>query len=227
MRASLISPRRKWSLSAAVIAALGLLAACGSSDAATSASTTTVGAVGDPAATLAADPAATPALTPALTTAPTTAPTTDETTGFGSCATGEWLVLADQVARIFDNSPLRSLPGFAVSVEGEGHLDLRADGTYTYVPDFTANITVNDITGTGSWTGTLEGTWSIVGDQLTMAQTQNDLAGSVTIMGTPTPMPALNDFNGSATVTDCQPMTFSYRMDTPMGAVDHTLVLDG
>lgn len=214
------SATRRFVSTAAAVAAVGMLVGCGSSGDASSGSTTsTVVAVGEPAST------DTPAsdVSEAATTVSTPSASTPDVS---ACATGKWIVVADQVARVFDNSPMRSLPGFSVSVEGEGHLDLRSDGTYTYVPDFTANITVNDMTGVGAWAGTLEGTWQIIGDQLTMAQTSNDLSGSVTLMGSAMPMPALNDFNGTATVIDCQPMTFTYRIDTPLGAVDHTLVLD-
>lgn len=143
------------------------------------------------------------------------------------CAATKWTVLADQVDNVFEDTPLASMEGFSWSVDGEGLLDLRADGTYTYVPAFTVAITVAGQTGTGEWSGTLEGTWQIDGDQLVMAQTNNALTGSITVFGQSQPLPTLRTFSGNATVVECTPETFKYELSTPIGPVAHTLVLAG
>ncbi len=143
------------------------------------------------------------------------------------CATTKWLVLADQVDNIFEDTPLATMDGFAFEVDGQGLLDLRADGTYSYAPAFTAVITVAGQSGTGEWSGTLDGTWQIEGDQLTMTQTNDELTGTMTVFGTAQPLPSLATFEGTSTVLECTPATLTYELDTPIGPVTHTLVTAG
>ena len=136
-------------------------------------------------------------------------------------------MLADQVDNLFDGTPLASMDGFSFVAQGQGLIDLRADGTYTYTPAFSVVITVAGQSGSGEWAGTLEGTWQIDGDQLTMAQTTNALTGTMTILGQTQPLPTLQTFSGSATVLECTPETLKYELTTPIGPVTRTLVLAG
>jgi hypothetical protein len=141
------------------------------------------------------------------------------------CATARWILLADQIDNVFDQTPLASMEGFSAVVEGEGLVDLRADGTYNYTPAFNVVITVAGQSGTGEWGGTLDGTWQIEGDQLTMTQTANALTGTMTMFGQTQPLPEISSFGGNATVLECTPVTLKYELATSIGAVTHTLVI--
>ena len=125
---------------------------------------------------------------------------------------------------MFAATPLGTMSGFNLSVSGSGIVEFKADGTYHYEPNFQLSVTVADQTGGGSWGGTLDGTWKTDGAILTMAQTQNNVTGSITLMGRTQPFPMNQTFNGSATITDCQPATLTYELDTPAGKMSQTLV---
>ena len=57
-----------------------------------------------------------------------------------------------------------------------------------------------------------------------MRQVDNGITGSITIMGQTVAMPTNRTFDGTATVTDCQPMTITTRIATPTGDFEQTLV---
>ena len=122
---------------------------------------------------------------------------------------------------------MASIEGFSAMVEGQGLIDLRADGSYNYSPAFTVEISVAGQGGTGEWGGTLEGMWQIGGDQLTMAENTNALTGSVTIAGQTQPLPPLGILDGAAKVLECTPATLTYELATEVGPVTHTLVIAG
>lgn len=149
---------------------------------------------------------------------------TDDGTDIAACVVNTWTQLADQVEHLFTSTPMSALPGFEVSVTGEGTVEIAADGTYRYEPHFSITESVNGVTGSGEWGGTLTGTWSVEGDQLTMRQVDNGITGSITIMGQTVAMPTNRTFDGTATVTDCQPMTITTRIATPTGDFEQTLV---
>jgi hypothetical protein len=133
-------------------------------------------------------------------------------------------MISDEVEDIFRDSAIASVPGMEVSVDGEGALTMAADGTYSYVPAFTATVSLLDTTGAGTWSGSLLGSWSLDGDTLTMTQTSNDISGTISIMGSTQPMPDIAVFAGTGTVVDCNPATMEIRLDTPVGSVSHTLL---
>ena len=141
-----------------------------------------------------------------------------------ACVVGDWTMISDEVEDIFRDSAIASVPGMEVSVDGEGALTMAADGTYSYVPGFTATISLLDTTGTGTWSGSLAGTWSLEGDALTMTQTSNDISGTITVMGSTQPMPNIAVFSGTGIVVDCNPATMEIRLDTPVGPISHTLL---
>jgi len=143
------------------------------------------------------------------------------------CAATKWLLLADQIDNVFGETPLGAVEDVSIVVEGQGLIDLRADGTYTYNPAFTVVLTADGQTGNGEWGGTLDGTWQIEGDRLTMAQTTNSLTGTMTIFGQTQPLPPLGTFSGDATVLECTPETLSYELVTSIGPVTQTLVIAG
>ena len=180
--------RRAGVLTAAVVG-LGLLAACGGGAgggaAAVGGTTTTAAAVVAGPAPSSDSPAPT-----AASAEPTDVVDLGET---ASCLVGRWQVGAEQISRVFDNSPVHSLPGFSIAADGVGFIELRVDGTYTYTPNFTITITHNGTSGIGTLSGALDGTWSVSGDQLTMAQTANNLAGSLSVMGTTVPMTTVRE----------------------------------
>lgn len=140
------------------------------------------------------------------------------------CITNDWVLISDQVEQLFAGGPLGSLPNFTVNVTGNGPVTFKANGTYHYAPDFDVTITAGEITGTGHWGGTLDGTWAVEGDQLSMAQTDNHVTGSISIMGREVAMPTNKTFNGTSTITDCQPDTLTTSLETPLGTVVQTLV---
>lgn len=140
------------------------------------------------------------------------------------CITNEWVLLGDQVQQLFTNTPIANLPNFSISVTGSGPITFKANGTYHYEPNFDIAMSAGTISGTGHWGGTLDGTWEVDGNQLTMAHTENNVTGSLSIMGQEIAMPTNQSFNGTATVVDCQPMTLTTRLDSPLGAITQTLV---
>lgn len=119
---------------------------------------------------------------------------------------------------------MASIEGFSAIVTGEGLVDFRADGSYTYSPAFAVEMSVAGQGGTGEWGGTLDGTWQIEGDQLTMTETANALTGSVTVAGQTQPLPPLS-LGGIATVLECTPATLTYEVATEVGLVAYTLVI--
>ena len=144
-----------------------------------------------------------------------------------ACLTGTWDLLADQVAGIFDQGMLATIPDLDVSAEGSGLLELRGDGTYTFSPAYTVVMTAADETGTGSWSGTQQGSWSVDGTTLTMAETSNDITGSVTVMGATMPLGQPMSFNGATEVVSCDPATFTISTPAPTGPIVQTLVFVG
>jgi hypothetical protein len=136
-------------------------------------------------------------------------------------------MLASEVTNLFTQSAMSRLPGFTANATGSGFVEFAADGTYHFTADYQVTIALNSMSGEGAWSGTLDGTWSVEGSTLTMAQTNNALSGSVNVMGTSTPMPSNRTFSGTATLVDCQPETLKYSIETPMGTVTNTLVHAG
>jgi hypothetical protein len=201
---------------ATLIMVAGLIGGYGSTDTPVRASASATSAPSTSEGTATSGPSTLP------TSAPTTAPSGDSDRA--ACITNSWTLLADQVQQLFAGTAMSRLPGFSMTASGEGAVSFLADGTYHYEPNFEIEITVSGQTGTAGWSGTLDGTWSVDGDQLTMVQTQNALSGSMTIMGTSMPMPANHVFSGVATVVDCQPATLTTRVDSPGGPIEQTLV---
>ena len=216
-----------------------------SSTSAAAATVAGVSTAASPAPSASAAPSTTPA--PSASAAPSTnpAPSTTglSTTAVGSaastvaaasdfanlpqCIATRWKLLADQAGSVFRASPLASLPGFSYNVAGEGFVTFDAAGTYRYTPAFTATIGVQGQTGTGSWSGELTGTWKVVGNVLTMAQTNNAITGTITVMGISRALPTTSSFNGTGTVITCTPQTFSYEVPAPTGAFTQTLIFAG
>lgn len=144
-----------------------------------------------------------------------------------ACLTGTWDLLADQIAGIFDQGMLASIPDLDVSVEGSGLVELRGDGTYSFTPAYSVVFTAADETGTGEWSGTQQGTWSVEGTTLTMSETSNDITGSVTVFGSAIPLSSPMSFNGETEVVSCDPATFTISTPAPTGAIVQTLVFAG
>ena len=164
-------------------------------------------------------------------TSTSTSTNTDDTDGetvdmsdTAECIANDWVLMGEQLEQLFANGPMASLPGFTVAAVGAGAVTFRANGTYHYVPNFEVTISVGDISGTGTWAGTLDGTWEVDGDQITMAQTENNVTGSISMMGQEIAMPTNRTFSGTATVTDCQPASMTTSLDSPLGAIVQTLV---
>ena len=141
-----------------------------------------------------------------------------------ACMTGNWIMIAEEVQDMFSDTQLGAVPGLQVTVAGEGLLALDGSGTYSYTPGYTATISMLDITSTGEWSGSTQGTWVLDGNALTMRPTSNDISGSMTIMGNTSPLPAIGVFDGSGTVVDCNPATMEIQLDTPVGSITHTLL---
>lgn len=144
-----------------------------------------------------------------------------------ACLTGTWDLLADQIAGIFDQGMLASIPDLDVSVEGGGRVELRGDGTYSYTPAYSVVLTAADATGTGEWSGSQQGTWSVEGTTLTLSETSNDITGSVTVFGSAFPLGPPMSFGGDTEVVSCDPATFTISTSSPAGPIEHTLVFAG
>jgi hypothetical protein len=136
-----------------------------------------------------------------------------------------WILNADQLGRLFDNSPVKSIPGFEFRADGQGLVEFLPNGTYTYKPNFTLLLKVSDQGGTGEFAGDVAGTWSVSGDTLTMTQTTYNVTGSLNILGVTRPMPRLETFNGTATNVVCDVATLKYQLNPPTGPLNYTLVL--
>jgi hypothetical protein len=161
--------------------------------------------------------------TPASNTTPP--PDSVDISDAAACFAARWNVLPDQIEQIFHQGAFASLP-LDVTVEGLGTLDARPDGTYTYVPDFTITLSLNDSPpGIGAWSGTVEGTWSIDGQTLTMAHTSNTTTGAIDVYGQSIPLPAVETFDGTATLIECSPETVTVETSTPAGPLQQTMVL--
>jgi len=144
-----------------------------------------------------------------------------------ACLTGTWDLLGDQIAGIFDQGMLATIPDLDVSVEGGGLLELRGDGTYSYTPDYTVVFTAGGETGTGTWSGTQQGSWSVEGTTLTTSPTSNDITGSATVFGSPIPLSQPVSWDGETEVVSCDPATFTISTQAPTGAIVQTLVFAG
>ena len=221
--------RLRVGVGAVMVAAL-VLAACGSDSASESSP------VASNAATPSTEDAAavtTTSETPTTSAEPSTSSAPDETDAVvdmsdtSACVTGTWDLLGDQVAGIFDQGMLATIPELDATVEGNGRVELRGDGTYSFSPAYSIVLSAGGETGTGSWSGMQEGTWSVEGLTLTMSQTSNDITGSVTVMGATFPLEQPISLNGSAEVVSCDPATFTISTPAPTGAIVQTLVLAG
>jgi hypothetical protein len=208
--------------------------------AAAASSSTSVPLAGSPApsgSAAAPSSAATVSATPATTaTAPATTATTPSTTAVRAsvvapdfpslkdCITRRWLLVADQADNVFDGSAMQRLPGFSQITTGEGPIEFRSDGTYTYTPNFEIQMTFNGLDAQGAWSGTLTGAWSATDTTLAMTPTDNAVTGTVSIFGSTQPLPQPLMFNGQAQVISCQPGTLTYEILAPSGAFRTTLV---
>jgi hypothetical protein len=114
-----------------------------------------------------------------------------------------------------------------VSVEGSGLVELRGDGTYSFTPAYSVVFTAADETGTGEWSGTQQGTWSVEGTTLTLSETSNDITGSVTVFGSAIPLSPPMSLGGETEVVSCDPATFTISTPAPTGAIVQTLVFAG
>ena len=123
------------------------------------------------------------------------------------------------------DTALSRLPEATIAMTGQGLLDIRGDGTFTYTPGFTVNIKILDVAATGAWAGAMTGDWSLAGDVLTMTETSNNIGGSLTVFGRDMPLPAIRPFNGTGRVARCTPETLELQLDTPVGQTGYTLVL--
>jgi hypothetical protein len=119
---------------------------------------------------------------------------------------------------------MANLPGFTATASGSGFVEFKADGTYHYTPDYSIEISLNGMTGTGQWSGTLDGTWSLADTNFVMGQTSNNLTGSVSLGGSELPMPTNRTFSGTAAIVSCQPETLTYEMNSPLGLLRTTLL---
>lgn len=143
------------------------------------------------------------------------------------CLTGTWDLLADQVASIFGQGMLATIPDLDASVEGNGVLVLSGDGTYSFSPAYSVVITVGGETATGEWSGTQQGSWSVEATTLTLSETSNDITGFVTVFGSPIPLSQPMSFNGATDVLSCDPASFTISTPAPTGAIVQTLVFAG
>ena len=222
---------RRLTVGAVVVASIAL-AACGSDSASDSSvvSTEVAAATTEDAAASTTSEAPSSSAAPDDTAAPGDTAAPDDTAEVvdmndtSACLTGTWVLLADQLAGM-----LATIPDLDVSFEGSGLVELRGDGTYSYTPDFSVEFFAGDDTGTGTWSGTQQGTWSVEGTTLTMSETSNDIIGSATISGTPIPLPPSEamSFGGESEVVSCDPATFTISTPAPTGAMVQTLVFAG
>ncbi len=191
---------------AAALAALVLIAGCGSDDeAATStastvteasesstASTTSTTETGGVAAAVATteppateppatEPPATepPATEPPATEPPATEPPVDD----GSCLVGDWIVTEDQMNAYYAAVTSTFDSPVGISVVGSAPLTFGADGTYGWAPEFTLTLDVVGQTGTGVTGGTITGDWSVTDGVVTTASDVNALTVEVTVAG--------------------------------------------
>ncbi|MES2583027.1 MAG: hypothetical protein V4627_09950 [Pseudomonadota bacterium] len=162
-----------------------------------------------------------------LPTTPTP-PATPRTTDFGSlqqCVAARWILIADQVRNTLLSSPLGALPGFGVTVTGQGVAEISSNGTYRYSPNFTLVMSMQGESGTGQWSGVLTGTWTVVGDVLTMTPGASSISATYSIFGQTQPLPLAVPFGGTARITECTQQTLKYQVQTPTGEVAQTLIL--
>ncbi len=203
-----------------VLALCLTVSGCGGDDTATRAESSAAPGGSSTTAPASSASASSSTVGPSSTTTATSA-----SNGDAGCISARWELLADQISQLFSQNPLARMPGFSVNTTGHGYIEFKDDGTYQYTPNYSVSISVNGISGSGQWSGTLDGTWKLDGNTLTMAQTANALTGSINVMGTTIPMPSNRSFSGSATLVSCQPETLKYELDSPMGRLTTTLVL--
>ena len=215
--------RRHRSLLLVTTSIVLLTAACGSSESTGADATTTTVVDASAPAPAVSEPASTEPASTEPAPVESAASNVDFDT-LAACVTGDWTMISEEVEDIFRDSAIASVPGMEVTVDGEGALTMAADGSYSYVPGFTAAVSLLDTTAAGTWSGSLVGTWSLDGDALTMTQTSNDISGTITVMGSTQPMPDIAVFAGTGAVVDCNPATMEIRLDTPMGPISHTLL---
>jgi len=219
---------RRLTVGAVVVASVAL-AACGSDSASDSSvvSTEVAAAPIEDAAAPTASEAPSSSAAPDDTVAPGDTAEVVDMNETSACLTGTWDLLADQIAGIFDQGMLATIPDLDVSVDGNGLVELRGDGTYSFTPAYSVVFTAADETGTGEWSGTQQGSWSVEGTTLTMSETSNDITGSVTVFGSPIPLSQPMSFNGETEVVSCDPATFTISTPAPTGAIVQTLVFAG
>lgn len=181
----------------AALAALALIAGCGSDDeaatstASTDASETSTTSTTDPGGVAAAvatteppvtEPPATepPATEPPVTEPPATEPPVDD----GSCLVGDWVVAEDEMNAFYAAVTSTFDTPVDITVAGSAPLTFGADGTYRWAPDFVLTLSVVGQTGTGVTGGTITGDWSVNDGVVTTASDVNALTVEVTIAGT-------------------------------------------
>ena len=153
-----------------------------------------------------------------------TSPLAPDFASLEQCIIGPWVLHANQVNNVFQNTQMASLPGFSSSVAGQANVEFFANGTFKYSPNFTMTISMQGQSGTGQWSGDLVGRWSVSNDVLTMSQTTNSIKGTYTMFGTRQALQLPAFFSGTARVVECKPQTFKYELNTPTGAFTQNLV---
>ncbi len=218
---------RRLTVGAVVVASVAL-AACGS-DSASDSSVVSSGVATETTEDAAAPTSEAPSSSaaPDDTVAPGDTAEVVDMNDTSACLTGTWDLLADQIAGIFDQGMLATIPDLDVSVEGNGLVELRGDGTYSFTPAYSVMFTAADETGTGEWSGTQQGTWSVEGTTLRMSESSNDITGFVTVFGSPIPLSLPMSFDGATDVVSCDPATFTISTPAPTGAIVQTLVFAG
>lgn len=222
---------RRWVVTP--LALLILATACGSAGS----SSTTATPVSAPSETTTAEPST--ETTSTETTSPSSsssAPTTSapnpvstnalapDFPDLATCVARPWSLLAEQIDNVLETAPFASLPGFNATVTGEGLVEFKANGTYSYTPEYDVEISFLDQTGSGSWSGSVLGNWTISNDTLALSPTSDTVTGTMTIGGVTQPLPPALSFSGTARIIECKPVTFKYELDAPTGAFTHNLV---
>ena len=139
-----------------------------------------------------------------------------------ACITGPWLLVADQAQRAFTGS----LPsGVSLSLTGQATVDIAADGTYTYKPDFTVNFQTPAGPAQGRLRGTTKGTWAVSGSTLTTTETSNNITGVATGSFGSVPIPNAGGFSSmQSTLLACTPAYFDYEVQATSGNFTQRLV---
>jgi hypothetical protein len=156
---------------------------------------------------------------PALGAPGTTVPDPRGMADPAACLPSQWTLGADQVQGVFDTSPLAAMSGATVEVTGNGLLDLRDDGTFTFTPAYELVLSVAGEVATGQWSGTQSGAWSVDGTTLTLSDVADDVTGSVTVQGASMELPAPTSFSGPATVVNCSSTMLELTVGSSIGVI--------